>query len=139
MIPQAAITLLCLVTSLKYDGIGAFAENRQNLQAMSRDCQKRVDEKFIRFAATFKGNFSRTYENIAELMETYVSSCWLLLSQFETFLSKDVLKVNNKHNSATFMLFIVTFTQIFAQRGDTVDGFFAILILFSKVSLLLIP
>ena len=75
MMLPAAITLALLVTSLKYDGIGAFGENRQNRQAMSNKCQKRVEESFMKFASTFKNNFSRIKENINKLMETYVSTC----------------------------------------------------------------
>ena len=74
MMPLAAITMLLLVTSFKYNGNDAFEENRQISQKDSTECRKRVDENFTRFAATFKGNFSRIYGNIEELMKIYVSA-----------------------------------------------------------------
>ena len=70
--PPAAITLLLLVTSFKYDGNGAFGEN---IQKYSTECRTRVNENFARFAATFKCNFSRINGNINKLKEIYVSAC----------------------------------------------------------------
>ena len=70
--PPAAITLLLLVASFKYDRSGAFAENKQK---KNTECRKRVDKKFTRFAASCKGNFSRINENIKKLKAICVSAC----------------------------------------------------------------
>lgn len=72
MIPPAAVTLLLLVTSFKYNGNGAFGESKQ---ARDHKCRNGVDKTFTKFAANFKGNFTRRQENIEELMEKiYVSA-----------------------------------------------------------------
>ena len=61
MIPPAAVTLLLLVTSFKYNGNGAFGESKQ---ARDHKCRNGVDN-----------NFTRRQGNIEELMEKiYVSA-----------------------------------------------------------------
>ena len=74
MLP-AAITLTLLVTSLIIDRNGVVGESRQSPQAINNECKKAVDDNFIKFAATSKGNISRINKNINKLMKTYVSTC----------------------------------------------------------------